>query len=157
MKSLKRLIIDINYFLSRVVPDAFTIAILLTIVVFLASVASEIFYLKRAFSSSLINTFLGWGNGFFTLLEFGMQMSLIILSGYILAVSGSVKHILILIIKSPKNGRSLAVVVAAISMLGCFINWGFGLILGAMLVRTAYSLRRDINYVFLVAVAFLGP
>lgn len=156
MKSLRKLIIDINYLLSRVVPDAFTIAILLTIVVFFGSVASEIFYLKKSFFSSLINTFLGWGNGFFTLLEFGMQMSLIILSGYILAVSRPVERILVLIIKSPKNGRSLAVVVSAISMLGCFINWGFGLILGAMLVKTAYSLRRDINYVFLVAVAYLG-
>ncbi len=145
MKSLRQVIINVNLFLSRIVPDAFTIAILLTVIVFAGGVLSELIYSWSGFAKSILKCLNGWGSEFFTLLEFGMQMSLIILSGYILAVSCPVNRIRVAIIKFPGSGRGVAITVAAISMLARFINWGFGLISGAMLVRAAYLHRRDIN------------
>ncbi len=145
-----------NDFLNRIIPDSFTIAILLTIVVFAGGIFSELFYSGSGITQSVSNCITGWGSGFFTLLEFGMQMSLIILCGYIIAVSGPVNKLLVSVIRYPKSERGVALTVAAVSMLLCFINWGFGLVAGAMLVKTAYSHRRGINYVYLVAVAYLG-
>jgi short-chain fatty acids transporter len=156
MLSIKKAIIDINHFLSRIIPDSFTIAILLTIIVFISALLGEIFYSNEGFFAAIMNCISAWGNGFFVLLEFAMQMCLIILSGYIIAVSRPVKRFLESLIRFPKTSAGLTMLVASISMIGCYINWGFGLIIGAVLVKTAYSIRREINYIFLVAVAYLG-
>ncbi len=153
---LSDFILNINNLLSKIVPDSFTIAIILTIIVFVGGLASETLYSHKPLFLSILHCISGWGDGFFTLLEFGMQMSLIILSGYIIASSTVVNRLLVAIIQFPKSDRSLATTIAALSMLLCYINWGFGLVAGALLVKTAYKIRKDINYVYLVSVAYLG-
>jgi Short chain fatty acids transporter len=64
---------------ERVIPSAFVIAIILTIIVVVIALIFT--------DSNLFDIVKYWGNGFWVLLTFSMQMTLIVVTGYILAAS----------------------------------------------------------------------
>jgi len=137
---------------TRWVPDAFVIAILLTFVsgllVWIVTPAGPIEIIQY------------WGDGFWTLLSFGMQICFIIITGYIVGVSPLVKRLLGRIVNLAKTPRQSVVITALVSMLLCSINWGMGLIASAILVRymaSSATLRGiRVDYRLLVACAYLG-
>ena len=64
---------------KKIMPDAFVFALVLTLIVaLLAALFVE---------ASLIELIDSWYKGFWVLLEFGMQMSLLIVTGYAIALS----------------------------------------------------------------------
>ena len=67
-------------------PSAFSIAAGLTLIIFLAG-----WLLGGA---SLVDCIRYWGDGFWVLLEFGMQMCLMLVAGYLLASSPLVRRLL---------------------------------------------------------------
>ncbi len=71
---------------QRYLPDAFLFAIILTIIVFVLGLVFT--------GSSPVDMVEYWGQGFWDLLAFAMQMSLIVITGYILANTPFVKGIL---------------------------------------------------------------
>ena len=72
--------------MERWLPDAFIFVLVLTIVAALAAVIFE--------ANSPIAVIRMWGDGFWKLLEFSMQMLLVLVTGYILASSPPVKALL---------------------------------------------------------------
>ena len=66
-------------FAQKWVPDSYVIALVLTIVAFILALLFT--------SSGPLDTVIAWGNGFWTLLAFSMQMSLIVITGYALATT----------------------------------------------------------------------
>ncbi len=132
----------------RWVPDSFVIAILLTVFVFvlaLATTASSPFQLARY-----------WGDGFWELLSFAMQMCLVIISGFIVAVSPPVRRALGALAGIPRTPRGSIALVAAVSMLLAWVNWGLSIVGSAMLARAVARRGRGVDYRLLVASAYLG-
>ena len=133
---------------ARWVPDAFSIAALLTLLALGLGLTVG--------GASPAQCALAWGNGVWALLSFGMQIALVIFAGYVLAVAPPVARALDALARVPRGPRSAVAWTAFLSMTLCWLNWGMGLIASAVLVRTIGRARPDTDYRLLVAVAYLG-
>lgn len=133
--------------MERYLPDAYIFVILLTLVVFvLGSITNKA-------PMNVINFF---GEGFWSLMAFTMQMTMVLLCGSVMAKSPFFKKILISLAKMPKSAGSAIVMVALLSTIACWINWGFGLVLGALLAKEVARQRNDTDYRLLIASAYSG-
>jgi short-chain fatty acids transporter len=137
----------------RWVPDAWVIVVLLTLVVFVLAFFLSPGELGLGKAGDLAR---GWGDGFWALLEFGMQMALIILTGYVVATSPPFRRFLTWVAGRPKGPKSAVAVMAATSMLLVLINWGLGLVGSAVLVRYMAARQPRVDYRLLVSAAYLG-
>lgn len=73
-----------------------------------------------------------WGKGGMVFL---LQMSFILLLGLCLAKSEVVDKFISKITSKSKNSRQAYLITALFSLIGCWFNWGLGLILGALSAR----------------------
>lgn len=117
-------------------PDPFILAILLTAVTFLAAVwmVAPGEPLNEPAWRAVLGMWQG-SDGFWSLLAFGMQMCLILVTGHALASSPPVARLLRLVAGAPRSGRAAVAMVSAMAIGFGLINWGLGLIVGAILAR----------------------
>jgi len=134
--------------MQRWLPDAFLIAVILTAVVFLSGVFFE--------DQSANQMAAHWGNGFWKLLSFSMQMVLILVLGSIVAISKPVKRFLKSVAKLAKTPAQAIILVTLVSMLAAWINWGFGLVVGALVAREVASIVKGIHFPLLIASGYSG-
>lgn len=140
-------------------PSTFEIALILSLFVFFAALI-----LTRSPGDSFV--FYGfeilqfWKKGFWELLEFTMQMVLILVFGHALALSSPVEKWLNNLSQSVKNNTHAVLLTGTLAMVGGYLNWGFGLILGAIIARkigeAAYQKSLNINYPLVGASGYLG-
>ena len=138
----------LNRWSERWIPGAFAIACLLTIAVFLIGI-----FVAHATLGQCIQY---WGSGFWTLLEFSMQMVLIVMTGYIVAVTPPVQRLLERAAAIPSSPRQAICLMAFLSMALAWINWGLSIVGSAVFVRFLARKHRNVDYRVLVAVAYLG-
>ncbi len=133
-------------------PDPFLFAILLT---FIALIMGMIFANQTA-----ANMVKHWYNGFWKLLAFAMQMTLILVTGYVLAHAPLVRPALNRIADLPKTGTQGVVLVTLLSLIFGWINWGFGLIVGAVMAvevgRRAHAKGIPVHYPVLCTAGYAG-
>jgi short-chain fatty acids transporter len=132
----------------RFLPDPLIFAILLTIVTFALALG-----LTPKAPADLVML---WGSGFWNLLAFSMQMAMILVTGHALASSGPVKRMLVALASSARTPGQGVMLVAFVGGVACAINWGFGLVLGAMLAREVARRVPGTDYRLLVASAYMG-
>ena len=98
-----------------------------------------------------------FGNGFWSLIPFTMQMSFIIIGGYVTADSPPVARLTQKLAALPRTGRGAVAMIAVLSLSLSLIHWGLSLILSSLLVRTLAT-RSDIrmDYRAAGAAAYLG-
>lgn len=140
-----------NFFdrmVRRYLPDAFLFAIILTFVVFILGVVFT--------DSSPIDMAEHWGGSFWDLLGFAMQMSLIVVTGYILANSPIVKKLLSKLSGLAKTPGQAVVLVSFVAAVACLINYGFGLVVGALLAIHVAKRVPSADYRLLMASAYSG-
>jgi len=136
----------------RNMPDPFLFAILLT---FLSLI------LGLLLTSHSLEKMLGfWKQGFWVFLKFSMQMCMILVTGYALASTDLVRHIIHKIADLPKNSPSAASLVCFVAVITGFINWGLGIIVGALTAREV-ALRAHkrgilVHYPLLGAAGYMG-
>lgn len=135
-------------FMSKYLPNPFTIA--WGISLFVAAMAMIFTH------ATPIKIVQYWGEGFWALLSFAMQMSLLIISGYALATSNIVIKGLKKLVRIPKTSTQTILFVSFISMGLYFVNWGLGLIAGGLLAREASKVHKDTDFRLLVTAAFSG-
>ena len=135
---------------NRWLPDPFLFAIILTIVVFIGSMIGT-----QQGPIQLVNA---WGNdkGFWNLLAFSMQMALVLVLGSAMASASVCKKALGAIASTAKDKKSAILIVTFVSALCCWLNWGFGLIAGALLAKEVAKRVRDVDYPLLIASAYSG-
>lgn len=148
MSFLARIAVALNRWTSRWVPSAFAIAIILTLI----TLAGGVLFTQY----SLLDCIRFWGDGFWELLAFSMQMTLIILTGYIVVASPLVNRALRWFAGLPRNATSAVALTALGAMLLAWINWGLGLLGAAVLVKHVARRQPDVDYRLLVAVAYFG-
>lgn len=140
-----------NFFdrmVRRYLPDAFLFAIILTFVVFILGLIFT--------GSSPVKMVEYWGGGFWGLLQFAMQMSLIVVTGYILANSPIVKKFLGKISKLANSPGQAVLLVTLVASIACLINYGFGLVVGALLAIHVAKRVPSADYRLLMASAYSG-
>lgn len=130
---------------ERYLPDPFVFVLTLTLVV----MGSAIVIQQQPVGDVLQQ----WGGGFWNLLTFSMQMLLVLVSGHMLASTAIVKSALNSMAKlAGTPGRAIAL-VTFVSMLASWLNWGFGLVVGALFAK-AIAKRVRVDYRLLVASAY---
>lgn len=133
---------------NKYLPDPLVFAILLTIITFFLGIAIT--------PNGPMDMFKMWGDGFWNLLGFAMQMALVLVTGHALASSGPVKKAmsrLASVAKTPAQGVMLVTFSSAVA---CAINWGFGLVVGAMFAREVARRIPKSDYRLLIASAYIG-
>ena len=133
---------------QKYLPDAFLFAIILTFVVFIMGLIFT--------DSSPIEMVGFWGDGFWDLLDFSMQMALIVVTGYVLANTPVVKSILSKVSTLAKTPSQAIVLVTFIAAIASLINYGFGLVVGALLAIQIVKKVPSVDYRLLVASAYSG-
>jgi short-chain fatty acids transporter len=136
---------------ERWMPDAFVFALAATIVVAVAALLVD--PAARAAPLEVVDS---WGEGFWTLIPFTLQMAMIIIGGYVLASSPPVFRLITWLAAKPSTGKGAVVLVGVVAMLSALLNWGFSLIVSAILAREVARRVRAADYRALGASAFLG-
>ena len=134
--------------MNKFLPDPFIFAIILTLIVYL----SGIFITKQ----TPLQMLLTWESGFWTLLAFSMQMVLVLVLGNAMAKASVFQNSLQKVAKSAKTPTKAIMLTAFVSVIACWINWGFGLVLGALLAKEMAKEVDGVDYRLLIASAYSG-
>jgi len=132
---------------DRYLPDPYIFVLLLTLVVLIAAVVAE--------HKTPLEVISYWGDGFWTLLSFSMQMLLVLVAGFMLASSPPIKKLLDAIAGLAKSAPQAIMLVTLVSLAASWINWGFGLVVGALFAK-ALARKVKVDYRLLVASAYAG-
>ncbi len=129
-------------------PDAYIFALVGVVVVAVAAFAN---------GSSPQNVVDAFGNGFWDLTAFTLQMAMVVLTGYVVATSPPVARLITRLAQVPKSSSSAVSFVALLSCSVSFLNWGLSLVFAGLLAR-AIARRDDLrtDYRALGAAAFMG-
>ena len=133
---------------QRFLPDAFIFCIILTVLVFIAAIPVT--------GMNPIEIASAWGTGIWSLLAFSMQMALVLVLGTAFANAPSIKKLIAKLAGIPKKPASAIIFVTAVSMVCCWLNWGFGLVVGAILAKEVAKKVAKVDYRLLIASAYSG-
>ncbi len=128
-------------------PDAFVFALVLTLFTGLLA----FFWLGTA----PLKIVRSWYDGFWTLLEFGMQMVLLIITGYSIALSGAVEKGIDKLARLIKRPRQVYYFVVLIGSLLSMVSWGWVVIAGVLARELALRIR-GVNYNYLIACTYFS-
>ena len=148
----------------RLLPDPMVLACLLTIFVIAVGICAPQIDELRSMSIArrpiaVAGIWLGavWNAGFLT---FALQMCVVLLTGFGLARAPLALRGLKRLASLARSNRSAVLLIGLTSCVGCWINWGFGLILAGLL---ATEIRRQMRgkgigcqYGLIVAAAYAG-
>ncbi len=133
---------------QKYLPDAYLFAIILTFISFIGALALT----GKGFMAIITM----WGNGLWGILAFAMQMILILVTGHALASSKPVKSFLTMLASIPSNGGQAAMMNCFAVGVASFFNWGFGLVVGALLARELAKKVKNMDYALVVAAGYSG-
>ncbi|HTQ18288.1 TIGR00366 family protein [Mycobacterium sp.] len=140
-------------YVERLMPDPYLFAVILTLVV--AGLVALL--VKDASASGMLKAWYGgvWGQQ--NIFTFAFQMVLILVTGYTLAEAPILKRAIIRIASKPKNQVQGALLCFGVSALLSLLNWGLGLVAGALVARqVAKRLGGSAHFGYLIAAAFMG-
>ena len=132
---------------ERLFPDAFVFALGAVLLAFGAGLAlgERPVALVRAF-----------GDSFWTLIPFTMQMALVIVGGFTVAASPPVARLIEALARLPKTPKQATALVALFAMLASLVSWGLSLVFTGLLVRAVVRRIEGIDYRAIGAAAYLG-
>lgn len=133
---------------QRYLPEPFIFAVILTIVAFIVAMP--------VCKQTPIEVVEHWGNGVWSLLAFAMQMALVLVCGSALAAAPVIKKGISALASLPKTPAGAIAVVTGVSALACWLNWGFGLIVGVIFAKEIARKLRGVDYRLLIASAYSG-
>lgn len=131
---------------QRYLPDAFVIAVLLTLFVFIVG-----FFTNPAEPITLFKSF---GDGFWVYLTFTMQMVLLLMTGMVLASVPFVKRGLESLASLGNTPNKAYVLTFVVSAVAYYINWGLAVVVGAIIVREIGKRNQNAHFPLLVAAAY---
>ena len=148
MKVFHKIINGCVNFMQKYLPEPFIFAIILTFV----AIAVAIPVCHQSITEVVSN----WGGGVWNLLGFSMQMALVLVTGATLAAAPFIKKGISRLASLPKTPAGAIALVTAISAVACWLNWGFGLIVGAIFAKEIAKKLRGVDYRLLIASAYSG-
>jgi short-chain fatty acids transporter len=130
---IARLALALTAWSERWIPDAFIFALLATFIVLGGALVAT--------PASLAQTVDAWGRGFWELIPFTLQMSLIIITGHVLATSRPMGRVIRAIAGWPSTPRAAVALVTFFTLVASWFNWGFSLVFGAVLAQRGRAAR----------------
>ena len=148
MKVFHKIINGCVNFMQKYLPEPFIFAIILTFVAI--AVAMPVCH------QSIVEVVSNWGGGVWNLLGFSMQMALVLVTGATLAAAPFIKKGISRLASLPKTPAGAIALVTGISAVACWLNWGFGLIVGAIFAKEIAKKLKNVDYRLLIASAYSG-
>jgi short-chain fatty acids transporter len=148
MSPLSRLALRLTSFAENWLPDAFIFALLATAV----AVAGAL----TVGGAGVGQVVQSWGDGFWGLIPFTLQMALVIITGTVVATAAPTARAIDWLAALPRGNRSAVVFVAVMGMAASWLNWGFGLVFAAVLARAVARRLPSVDYRTLAATVMLG-
>ena len=148
MKIFRKIIDGCVGFMQKYLPEPFIFAIILTFVAIL--IAMPVCH------QSITEVVVNWGGGVWNLLGFSMQMALVLVTGATLAAAPLIKKGISKLASMPKTPAGAIALVTGISAVACWLNWGFGLIVGAIFAKEIAKKLQGVDYRLLIASAYSG-
>ncbi|MDN4500992.1 TIGR00366 family protein [Alteromonadaceae bacterium BrNp21-10] len=133
--------------LKHWIPDTFVFAIILTIITAIMAVTLT--------DTSINKVTDDWYKGFWMLLEFGMQMVLILATGYSIALSPFISKLIDKLATLAKTPGKVYLLVMFIGALFALVSWGW-VVLTAVLARELGKRVDGIDYAYLVACVYIS-
>lgn len=133
---------------QKYLPDPFLFAVILTFVVFLGGIG----FTQQGPMTMIVH----WSKGFWSLLAFSMQMALVLVTGYTMAHAPIIQKGLHSLTAPAKTPTQAIIAVTLVSSIACWINWGFGLVVGALYARQLAKEIKGVDYRLLIASAYTG-
>lgn len=132
---------------EKYLPDPFVLVIVLTLVTMGSAILFQ--------GTGPVEVIGMWGDGFWALLSFSMQMLFVLVSGYMMASTPPVRKLLSALASRAASPGGAIVTVSLVSLAASWLNWGFGLVVGALFAKEmARQVRAD--YRLLIASAYSG-
>lgn len=122
---------------TKTAPDPFVIAVGLTLLAAILALTFGTYPNAESIpekASAMIDAWRG-GDGLWKFLSFGMQMALILVTGHALAASKPIRALIAKLAGLPNSAPAAAALVGLVAALFGLINWGLGLIVGALFAR----------------------
>lgn len=122
---------------TRTAPDPFVIAVGLTLIAALLALTLGTYpdaHTLPERADAMIDAWRG-SDGMWKFLGFGMQMCLILVTGHALAASRPVRALIARLASVPRTPGGAAALVGLVAALFGLVNWGLGLIVGALFAR----------------------
>lgn len=142
-----RLAVRMADWAERWFPDAFVFALGAIVIVFLGALFV---------GETPSNATKYFGDGFWQLIPFTLQMAMVIIGGYVVASSPPVGRVIRGLARIPRTPRSAVALVAFIATTSSLLSWGFSLIFSSLLVREIVKVVRGVDYRAASAAAYLG-
>ncbi|EFG47195.1 hypothetical protein HMPREF0183_1459 [Brevibacterium mcbrellneri ATCC 49030] len=133
MRTLSR---SLNILVEKHLPSAFLFALILTIIAAAMGV-----FLGGVSVPEVANM---WYAGFWNFLEFGMQMVVVLVTGYALAKAPLVNRLLAKFATIPKTQFAALTVVMVVSAILGIISWGLGFVGGTIIAIEVASAHRQL-------------
>ena len=133
---------------QRYLPDPFLFCIILTLIVFIGGITMT--------GQSPMDMVIHWNKGFWNLLAFSMQMVLVLVTGHTLAHAPILQKGLRALAQPANTPGKAILAVSFVSTIACLINWGFGLVIGALYARQLAKEVKGVDYRLLIASAYAG-
>src|ERR1700739_2599110 len=139
-------------YVDRLMPDPYLFAVILTVIV--ATLVA--FLVNGASPSGMLKAWYGgvWGSQ--NIFTFAFQMVLILMTTYTLAASPVRKRAIVSIAGKPKNQVQGALLCFGVSAVLSLLNWGLGLVAGALVARQVAKRFAEARFGYLIAAAFMG-
>ncbi len=139
-------------YVERFMPDPYLFAVILTLIV----AALVALLVKGASPAGMLKAWYGgvWGSQ--NIFTFAFQMVLILVTGYTLAEAPVLKRAIVHIASKPQNQVQGALLCFGVSAVLSLLNWGLGLVAGALVARQVAKRLTDSHFGYLIAAAFMG-
>ena len=140
-----------GYFLAetmkRWIPDPFVFALLITLLT-----GAMAYFTVGSTPTQLVDA---WYKGFWILLEFGMQMILILATGYCIALSRPVSAVIDKLVQWVGTPTKVYMVIMVFGGLFALISWSW-VVLTAIFAKELAKRVRGVDYAYLTACVYLS-
>lgn len=133
---------------QRYLPDPFLFCIMLTVLVFALAMPLT--------GQGPMDMVRHWGDSIWGLLGFSMQMALVLVLGSAMASSPPMRRILRRMASLAQTPSQAIALVTVVSLVACWVNWGFGLVVGAIFAKEIARRGGRVDYRLLIASAYSG-
>ena len=139
-------------YVERLMPDPYLFAVILTLIV----AALVALLVSDASPSGMLTAWYGGVWGPQNIFTFAFQMVLILVTGYTLAEAPVLKRAIVAIASKPRTQVQGALLCFGVSAVLSLLNWGLGLVAGALVARQVAKRFPESHFGYLIAAAFMG-
>lgn len=139
-------------YVERLMPDPYLFAVILTLIV--AGLVAAL--VRGASASGMLHAWYAgvWGQQ--NIFTFAFQMVLILVTGYTLAEAPVLKRAIVRVAALPRSQVQGALLCFTVSAAASLLNWGLGLVAGALVARQVARRFPESHFGYLIAAAFMG-